>query len=150
MSAPFDRTIDAIRVDLSREIRRYISGLAGSVVQGTRDGTHPFAHRLAAPITVTKDQDDAFLVLARCDVIATAAQITQTTAFSEELTLDEAEAWFDTLQVGCQALAGSLRVTIPQDLDRLDPDDRERLRLAQDLLSFLVDALDEPLCDEED
>ncbi|MEI6701019.1 MAG: hypothetical protein WCL38_04605 [Actinomycetota bacterium] len=149
MSIPFDRTVDSIRVDLNREIRRYISGLAASVPQVTSVGTHPFAHRLAAPITVSIDQDDAFLFLARSDVIATAAQIAESTAFAEELTLDEAEAWFDTLQVGCQALAGSLRVTIPQDLDRLDPDDRVRLRLAQDLLSLLVEILDEPVCEDE-
>ncbi len=149
MSAPFTRTETGIALDLERDTRRFIAGLASSVLLGSRDGTHPFASRLAPPITVTKDQDDPFLVLARLDVIATAAQVVEETAFLPSLTFEQAESWFDTIQVGSQALAGSLHVTIPQDLDRLDPDDRTRLQISQWLLELLCEVLDEPEVTEE-
>jgi hypothetical protein len=149
MSTPFTRTETGIALDLERDTRRFIAGLASSVLLGSRDGTHPFASRLAPPITVTKDQDDPFLVLARLDVIATAAQVVEETAFLPSLTFEQAESWFDTIQVGSQALAGSLHVTIPQDLDRLDPDDRTRLQISQWLLELLCEVLDEPEVTEE-
>lgn len=150
MSGPFERRRDVIVVDLHRDVRTFVHGLAAAVLHGTRDGTHPFAHRLAQPITVTKDEDDPFLILARHDVIATAAQVLERTAWSESIDLDEAEAWFETLQVGSQSLAGSLHVTIESDLDRLDPDDRERLRIIQGLLGLLVETLDDPAATEID
>ena len=144
MSGPFFRTETGIAVNLDRDTRKFIAGLASSVLVGSRDGTHPFASRLAPPITVTKDHDEPFLVLARHDVIATAAQVVEETAFLPSLTVEQAESWFDTLQVGSQALAGSLHVTITQDLDRLDPDDRTRLQITQWLLELLCEVLDEP------
>jgi hypothetical protein len=149
MSTPFVRTETGIALDLDRDTRRFITGLAASVLLGSRDGTHPFASRLAPPITVTKDQDDPFLVLARHDVIATAAQVVEETAFLPSLSAEQAEAWFETIQVGCQALAGSLHVTIVEDLDRLDPDDRTRLQIAQWLLDLLCEVLDEPVVTED-
>ena len=143
MSEVFTRRGDDIIVDLNQKIRKFLHGLAEAILLGTRDGTHPFAHRLTQPITVTKDEDDPVLVLARHDVIATSAQVLEATAWSTTLRLDEAESWFETLQVGSQVLAGSFHVAIESDLDRLDPDDRERLRIIQGLLGLLVEVLDE-------
>jgi len=150
MSEVFTRRGDDIVVDLNQHIRKFLHGLAEAILLGTRDGTHPFAHRLTQPITVTKDEDDPFLVLARHDVIATSAQVLEATAWSTTLRLDEAESWFETLQVGSQVLAGSFHVAIESDLDRLDPDDRERLRIIQGLLGLLVEVLDEPEVTDED
>jgi hypothetical protein len=82
-------------------------------------------------------------------VIATAAQVVEETAFADTVTEEQGECWFETLQVGCQALAGSLHVTIAQDLDRLDPDDRARLQIAQWLLDLLCEVLDEPPATED-
>ncbi len=149
MTGPFARIETGIALNLDRDTRRFIAGLASSVLLGSRDGTHPFASRLAPPITVTKDQDDPFLVLARHDVIATAAQVVEETAFLPSITFEQAESWFETIQVGSQALAGSLHVTIAQDLDRLDPDDRTRLQISQWLLDLLCDVLDEPEATED-
>ena len=149
MTGPFARIETGIALNLDRDTRRFIAGLASSVLLGSRDGTHPFASRLAPPITGTKDPDDPFLVLARHDVIATAAQVVEETAFLPSITFEQAESWFETIQVGSQALAGSLHVTIAQDLDRLDPDDRTRLQISQWLLDLLCDVLDEPEATED-
>ena len=149
MTGPFARIETGIALNLDRDTRRFIAGLASSVLLGSRDGTHPLASRLAPPITGTKDPDDPFLVLARHDVIATAAQVVEETAFLPSITFEQAESWFETIQVGSQALAGSLHVTIAQDLDRLDPDDRTRLQISQWLLDLLCDVLDEPEATED-
>ncbi len=144
MSAPFEAARGGVNVELSDDVRVLIAEMAQSISTGVGDDSHPFAARLAPPITVTKDSDDPFLVLIRGDAICTAAQITHATSNATWLEADEAEAWFQTLQVASTTLAATLGVHRAEDLERVDPDSLTMVRILQELLSYLVDALDDP------